>query len=96
MYLIFKIKINHKRKPIYGTLYLENMIYVIYTYPWLIKNITCNLERNKNKIQEIKSYSNNTNIKWKTLKGKTTNNRSIINLEKTGQARPSELATTHL
>ena len=27
-----------------------------------MKNITCNLERNKIKIQEIKPYSNNTNI----------------------------------
>ena len=35
-------------------------------------------------------------LRGKPSKGKTTNNRSIINLNQTGQAGPSELATTHL
>ena len=61
-----------------------------------IKNITCNLERNKIKYKQLNHIAITPILRGKPSKGKTTNNRSIINLDQTGQAGPSELATTHL
>ena len=57
-----------------------------------IKNITCNLERNKIKYKQLNHIAITPILTWKTLKGKTTNNRSIIiNLD---QHRPSRAKWT--
>ena len=56
----------------------------------------CNLERNKIKYKQLNHIAITPILRGKPSKGKTMNNRSIINLDQIGQAGPSELASTHL
>ena len=54
-----------------------------------IKNITCNLERNKIKYKQLNHIAITPILCGNPSKGKTTNNRSIINLDQTGQVLQS-------